>query len=320
MKLLTYDELPEASDSGRGLVHIAAFGGFPRRRAIAMVRRQSTRLAEYVGVFAVERGEVIGQAWVEHFPYTFPHGTETVSGIAGVATRLDRARSGIARQILEEIHRRERESGISYSTLWTNRSWGAHRLYETLGYRDIYQPPFAVRVGPTRNSSSGRARIRPGRSSDLDVIEELHARFGAGRWGFATRERGLNRLSERTGDFHPKKQLLVITVDGRPRGYAIVDRTPDRTVCGELVAGSASLRSRLGTAVEARAGSGAVAFRDGAVDSAGPGLRARGYAVAPAGWFGLMGMPFSRPKTQATVVREFGAGGSRFLCFHGDRF
>src|SRR5271155_5205513 len=233
MKLLTYDELPESTDSGRAMVHVAAFGGFPSRRAIATWRRQSSRLAEYVGVFAVDRGEVIGQAWVERFPYTFPSGMEIISGIAGVATRRDRARSGVARRILEDIHRRERESGISHSTLWTNGSWGAHRLYEELGYRDIYQPPFAARVGPSVPRPPRGSRIRAGRLSDLDAIEEVHARFAADRWGFATRERGLSRLFVRVGDFQPRKQLLVASANGRVSGYAVVESTPFRTICGE---------------------------------------------------------------------------------------
>jgi GNAT superfamily N-acetyltransferase len=320
VKLVTYDELPQSTDPGRALVHMAAFGGFPGRRSVETWRRRSSRITEYVGVFAVDRGEVLGHAYVERFPFAFPHGTETISGIAGVATRLDRARSGVAREILEEIHRRERESGLSYATLWTNRSWGAHRLYEKLGYRDLYAPPFAVRVGAGRRGRPSSVRVRAARLSDVDAIEEAHDRYGARRWGFARRERGTIRLAAVTRELDLKTHVLVAEVDRRVVGYAMVDSSRFRTHCGELVATSAAVRARLIDAVEARAGTGAVAFRDGVVDAMGPFLRRRGYAVAPAGWNGLMGLPYSRTRGRAEVVREFGSGSPKFLCFAGDHF
>ncbi len=151
MKLVGFDELPDSYDSDRALVQLAAFGGFLNRRRIDLWRRRTSVFADYFGIFAVDAGTVVGQTFVLRIPYTFPHGTESISGIAGVATRLDHARTGVARRILEEVHRREREAGIGYSTLWTNRSWGAHRLYEKLGYRDVYAPPGAVRVPPARS-------------------------------------------------------------------------------------------------------------------------------------------------------------------------
>ena len=149
-------------------------------------RRRTSVFADYFGIFAVDAGTVVGQTFVLRIPYTFPHGTESISGIAGVATRLDHARTGVARRILEEVHRREREAGIGYSTLWTNRSWGAHRLYEKLRVRDVYAPPGAVGVPPARSPRPGRT-VRPGHRSDLEAIEELHSRYTEGRWGFTQR-------------------------------------------------------------------------------------------------------------------------------------
>jgi GNAT superfamily N-acetyltransferase len=320
MKLLTFDELPESADAGRAMVHMAAFGGFLPRKTVATWRRRSSFVPDYVGIFAVERGQVLGQVFVQRFAYTFPHGTETVSGPAGVATRRDFARAGIARRMLEEVHRREREEGIAYSTLWTNRSWGAHRLYDELGYRDIYEPPFAVHVGPRPRPSPSKIRVRGGRRADIEALESLHERFAAGRWGFAHRERGRLTLAADTHEVRLKEQFLVAVERGVPVGYAQVDVTPFRTVCGELVARPPRVRARLAEAVEARAGAGAVAFRDSVVDTLRPRLRRRGYVEAPAGWFGLMGMPFGRTARRATVVRAFGAGSSKFLCFTGDRF
>lgn len=320
MKLLGYDELPVAYDPGRALVSLAAFGEFRHRRTIDLWRRRTSQLADYVGVFAVDHGAVVGQAFVERIAYTFPHGTETVSGVAGVSTRLDHARAGIARRILEEVHRREREAGIDYATLWTNRSWGAHRLYEELGYRDVYVPRLAVRILPSRRRRPHRTRVRPGRTSDLLEVERLHARYGEGRWGFAQRPDGFARVAAAGGELRPREEILVALDRGRPSGYAMFSADRNRTICGELVTRSASDRTRLTASLEARAQTGLVAFRDGAVDAMGPGLRRRGYVVASVGWFGLMATAFGRKRGRAELVREFGTRDPRFLCFTGDRF
>ena len=320
MRFLTFDELPESTDSGRALVNLAAFGSVAERRGIDLWRRRTSALSDYVGVFAVEHGIVVGQTFVFRIPFAFPHGTEIVSGLAGVSTRLDRARSGIAHRILDEVHRREREAGIGYCTLWTNRSWGAHRLYEKIGYRDIYTPPIAVRVpDPPRKSASDRT-VRPGRRTDLPEIEALHARFAEGRRGFARRVPGIARVAAAAGELRPKEQVLVMVDNGRLSGYAVVDASRNRIVCGELVALSAARRVSMARSLENRAGGAAVVFRDSVVPDLDMWLRRRSYAVAPAGWFGLMGWEIGRTRSSSALVREFGTEDPRFLCMSGDRF
>jgi len=319
MKLLTLDELPEAYDPGRALVSLAAFGEARHRRIVDLWRRRTNRFADYAGVFAVDRGVVVAQAFVERFPYTFPHGTETVSGIAGVTTRLDHARTGIARRVLQEVHRREREAGIRYATLWTNRSWSAHRLYEELGYRDVYTPPLAVRILPPRRRRSDGRKVRTARRSDLRDVEMLHARSGAGRWGFAQRVDGFARMAAADGEFRLEDTLVALGRE-RPIGYAGFQSDHNRISCGELVANSASSRTLLVASLEGRARSGLITLRDGVVDDLGPELRRRGYVIASAGWFGLMGTELGRERSRADLVREFGTHDPRFRCFAGDRF
>src|SRR5208282_316560 len=272
------------------------------------------------GIFAVDAGTVVGQTFVLRIPYTFPHGTETVSGIAGVATRLDHARTGVARRILEEVHRREREAGIGFSTLWTNRSWGAHRLYEKLGYRDVYAPPWAVRVPPARSSSPPGRNVRPGRRSDLEAIEELHRRYTEGRWGFTQRPPNFARVAVAAGDLRPREEILVAHTDGRLSGYAVIDMNQYRTICGELVATSEPVRARLATSIEARARKKPVSFRDGIVGDMNTWLCRRGYSIATAGWFGLMAMAYGRERSRAQLEREFGTRDPRFVCHDGDHF
>ena len=320
VRLVGYDELPTSMDSGRALVHLAAFGGVADRRSTDVWRRRTSSLADYVGIFAVDGETVVGQTFVLRVPFTFPHGTEMVSGLAAVSTRLDYARAGIARRILEEVHRRERESGIRYSTLWTNRSWGAHRLYEKLGYRDVYDPPLAIRVptsAPRRQLGRG---IRRGKRSDLAEVEAAHARVGEGRWGFATRHRGFARVAAAAGELRPHDELLVSGRSGKISGYAMVDANSHRVICGELVAASASERASLAAAIEQRAGVVPTAFRDSAVPELGGWLHRRGYASTPSAWFGLMACELGRDRTRSSIVREMGTEDPRFLCMTGDRF
>jgi GNAT superfamily N-acetyltransferase len=319
MKILTFDELPASYDPSRAIVSLAAFGEFRDRRTVALARRPPSRLAEYAGVFGVEQGAVVGQMFVERIPYTFPHGTETVSGIAGVTTRIDHARGGIARQLLEEVHRRERAAGIRHSILWTNRSWGAHRLYEELGYRDVYTPPFAVRTLPSRRRRSTGGKVRAARRSDLRDVELLHAQSGEGRWGFAQRHAGFARREIAAGEYR-LEDVLVAVDRGEPCGYSVGGARRGHPRCGELVATSPSARALLRTAVEARSFTGQVTFWDGAVNDMDPELRRRGYVIASAGWFGLMATTFGRERSRGELAREFGTNDPRFRCFSGDRF
>jgi GNAT superfamily N-acetyltransferase len=320
VKLLTYDELPDRCEASRAIVHLAAFGGFPDRRTIEIWRTRTSSFADYVGVFAVDRGTVVGQTFVDRIAYTFPHGTETVAGLAGVATRLDYARAGVARRVLEDVHRREQEAGIEHAILWTNRSWGAHRLYETLGYRDVYEPPWAARQNGSPVRRGLPRGVRAARRSDLEGIEGLHARFGRERWGFAQRPAGFLRAAVAAGELRPKEQILVAHDRGGLSGYAVFESSRSRALCGELVAASNPVRARLASALEARTGARALAFRDGAVDALAPWLRRRGYVTASAGWFGLMGLALGKERARGALQREFGTRDPRFLCFTGDRF
>jgi GNAT superfamily N-acetyltransferase len=321
MRFLTFDELTPSMDAERLLVHLSTLGGAADRRSVAVWRRRSNIFAEYVGVFAVEAGHVVGQTLVKRLPYTFPGGTEVIGAIASVGTRPDRARAGVARQILEEVHRREREAGIRYVALWTNRSWGAHRLYEKLGYRDVYAFPWAVR--PPRaigNRRHPEIKVRPAHPGDLSELERLHDRRAAGRIGFCRRPKRLLHTASATGELTPQKALIVAPARGRIEGYADLVSTPVRTVCGELVAESLAIRVSLVAAVELRAKGTAVAFQHTPVADTPELFRHRGYATMTAGWYVLMAGGLDRPMSSRAAIATFATHDRRFLCLSGDRF
>jgi GNAT superfamily N-acetyltransferase len=319
MRFLTFDELTSSMEVDRTLIHLASFGGTFPRRSVDAWRRQTKVLAEYAGVFAVERGRLIGQTFVLRIPYTFRGGTEIVSGIAAVGTRPDRRRAGVARGILTEIHRREKEDGIRYSTLWTNRSWGAHGLYEELGYRDVYSSPWAVHA-PLPTPPPRPRGVRPARKSDLAELERLHSRQAEGRLGFLREPNGYLSTAVSVGELDPGKELVVLRSRRGVRGYAHLETTPYRVICGELVTSSLAARRSLIAEVQRRAHRRPFAFQHTPVTDTPDLFRARGFPAAPTGWYVLMANSLDRTWTPGAAISELATNDPRFLCMSGDRF
>jgi GNAT superfamily N-acetyltransferase len=320
MRLVTYDELPESAEAGRQLVHYASFGGGFPRSEVATWRARSRALADYVGVFAVEGSEVVGQTYVQRRPYAFPDGEELLSAVVAVGTRPDRGHRGIAGRILEEVHRRERDAGLAHIALWTNRSWGAHRLYERLGYRDVYHPPSAVRAAAPRPPSSRIRGVGTAAPSEFAALGELHERFARGRLGFVRRPAGELGAAVATGDIDAAKELVVLRRRRRVAGYARVRRGRSLLQCGELVGRTPALADVLRRAVERIAPRIPIAFGNSVVGDRAAELRSEGYRTLGTNWYVLMGRSLDRELTASGAVREFGTRDPRFLCFSGDRF
>ncbi len=320
VRIRTFDELTDRMEADRALLHLAAFGSVASRRNVEILRRKARRYSEYVGVFAAEGERLVGQVLVERIPYAFPDGPGTVAGIAAVATRPDRGRSGVARRLLEEAVRREKEAGIEYALLWTNRSWGAHRLYERLGFRDVYSSPWVVGGVPPPRGRVPALSIRAGGPADLERIEELHDALTRGRLGFVRRTPGTGRALLRVGVLDPAHQLLVARRGGAVCGYAHFDRGRQRVVCGELLGRTRAVRRELVLAVEGRAGHLTTAFQHTFVTDE-PGLfRGVGAAQVPVGWYAMMGLSIGREWPVAEAVRRFATRDPRFVCLAGDRF
>jgi GNAT superfamily N-acetyltransferase len=321
MRFLAFDELTPEMDTERLLIHAASLGGAVDRNIVRVWQRRSSLYADYVGVFAVERGHVVGQTYVKRLRYTFRDGTETVGAVASVGGHPGFARRGIARRILREVHRREREAGIPFITLWTNRSWGAHRLYEELGYRDVYQVPWALRLWPGRIPRRSRpAGVRPGRPEDLPEIDRLHDALAAERLGFVHRPRRFLETGADVRDFDPAKELVVLRRGGRLRGYALPQRSGVRAMCGELFADSAGTRRALVDEIERRSPGRIVAFQQTPVTDLAAELARRGYSALRAGWYVYMVADLRGAGRERDARVRFATTDPRFLCMQADRF
>jgi len=318
MRILSFDELTPELDRSRGVVNLAAFGNLFTRERITALRQRLNGFSEYVGVFGVEDNHVLGQVFVLRIPYEFPDGPAEISGIATVATRPESGRAGVAKALMLDAHRREREAGVRYAALWTNGSWGAHHLYEKLGYRDVYSSPWALHF-PARVRRPAPP-VRFARGSDLDEIDRLHDRQARGRIGFCRRPRGSLRADVQGRYVDPATDLLIRHKGGQLVGYAQLDRNSRRIICGEMVATSLAVKRELVAGVEWVANRLPLAFQHTPVTDS-PGLfRGRAYESGPTSWWGMLAADLSRTWTARSAVQRFGTRDSRFLCLAGDRF
>ncbi len=319
VRIRAYDDLPPGVETERALLQMSAFSEASFDPPMVRGYRARGLFSPYVGLFAVERAQLLAQAFVFRVPFTFRHGTESAAGIAAVTTRPDAARKGIGRTLLESLLRRERRAGTSHSLLWTNRSWGAHGLYESLGYRDIYQPPSAARLGPFRRSLPGGWTAGAARRADLRELEAFHRRHARNRLGFVRRFRGCFTLEVEFG-FLELENILVVRQRSRLAGYALLSPSPTRLLCGEFEAVDEKARDVLSASIEAKAGRKLVVFRRTPVTDHQAELRDRGYTLLGGDWFLLMGLVLNRSPSKRSAVEEFGCRDPRFLCQAFDGF
>lgn len=318
MRILSFDELSAAQDRSRALVNMAAFGNVYDRHHVETYRRRLRCFSDYVGVFAVDGDEVLGQVFVLRLPYQFSDGPGQISAVATVGTRPDASRTGIAETLLHEVHRREREAGLRYAALWTNRSWGAHHLYEKLGYRDVYSPPWVVRLPPSRRPP--KPPVRFATPADLHGIQRLHRQLAGERLGHRERPLGWLQVDAQLGHVDPSTDLLVRFQGNELLGYAHLDRNGRRIICGELVATSAKVKRELVAGVAWVAQSLPWAFQHTLVTDEPSMLRGRAAVYGRIGWYAMMGCDLSRAWTVRQAEDEFGTRDSRFICLAGDRF
>lgn len=273
--------------------------------------------ADYVGLYAVEDGEVLSVVRVLRLPYTTPEGVRQIAGIQGVVTRRDRARKGLARELLLEAHRREKAAGSKYSLLWTGRGNVAHSLYESLGYQDVYAPELATLREENRNHGPQRYSLKSVEEGDARSLEMLHQRATVGRLGFTPRASGIIRSSIHLG-FLMKDSLWAIFDGGRQVGYAHLWKNP--TWCGldELVLDSGTPVERVLPFLEATARGGWFVIRNTVVRDAMPLLRRRGYHFLPHAYATLMVLGLERPSKN--IAEELGTASPRFTCQHLDYF
>lgn len=183
VRILNHDELPSEAEAQVQLLHGSVGWGPIDFGRIRKARELGYPTPSYFGVYAVEDGQVMSAVWVLRLPFTDAEGAGTVGGIQGVVTRRDQSRRGLARMLLQEVHRREKASGCKHVMLWTGRGMVAHGLYESLGYQDVYTPELAVKACD-RAQRPTKYELRKVGESEAGILEKLHHEATSGRLGF----------------------------------------------------------------------------------------------------------------------------------------
>ncbi len=182
-RVVDYDELDADHGTQASCHEIMAYGSSGDDSRVRTMRLRATGVAPYYGMYAPDGQDVLGQVLVHRFNFVFPDGTSRpVSALAGITARPDRARRGVARGIIRAFLERE-EDGIDHSLLWINRSWQAHDLYTSLGFRDMFSPPLAYRRVPQRRQVAGAVSFARCGMKDIRSIVKMHARTCEGRTG-----------------------------------------------------------------------------------------------------------------------------------------
>lgn len=278
--------------------------------------------ANYFGVFAVEKDEVVSTIRVSRIPYTLSNGKkEDVSAIGGVVTRQDHSRLGLARRLLEEVHRREKADGRPFSLLWTGRNNIAHHLYASLGYIDIYTPELAmIKCIRKPETPSKQYSLVKARSRDAKTIENIHSDATKDRFGFTPRVPGFLGVLFKLGWFRPELFRLILR-DKEIIGYCYeFQKSRSWTGISEIVvAGDKAEDEHVIPLLEKEAGNGWLILGNTFVRDNYAALKSRGYSIASFAYTTLMALSLDGTKRNK-IAGMLGAENPGFVCHRLDGF
>jgi GNAT superfamily N-acetyltransferase len=319
MRIVEHDELPSNMEADLQLLRLSV-GWMPRDFSrIRRARRLGYPAPDYFGLYAVEGERVLSTVRVLRLPYTFPdRHVETVSAILSVITRRDCRGRGLARELLNEVHARERKAGSRFSLLWTDQSITAHRLYEAMGYQDVYIPEFGTRRSSGRSTSGEAYELRKATEADMAKIERLHTIATQNRIGFTPRPHGLLRSLVRFGISKPDSFRLILK-DGGPIGYLELQEAPSWVNVSEVVLAEDSDSTDLLTALERMSRGKWLSFWNTFVRDSRKVLEGRRYAVSNLGDNTLMAMALEKSGAR-NLTSALGTADPRFVCHLLDHY
>lgn len=318
MRITDYDDIPAELEPQVHLLD-ASTGWMPMDfQRLKEARSLGYPIAPYFGVYAMEGREVESVVRVLRLPYTFANGErKTVSGIQGVVTRRERSGKGLARMLLDEVHRREAEAGTSFVLLWTGHSIMAHNLYLSMGYSDIYTPALAMRKcdlsGAGQQGYTTRALLAEG----AETVQRLHTESTAGRVGFTPRAEGLLPALLRLGFVAPDSFELILH-GGEPVGYFQLKKERGWIRSDEVVLSKGVDPAVALSALESKGTGGWLTILGTFVSDNADLLRDRGYLMTSHSYSGLLARPLQGG--QDDPRHELGVDQRSFTCHFLDYF
>ena len=316
---MEHDEIPSEMEAYFQLLRLST-GWTPRDfDRTGRARKTGYPSADYFGLYAVEGGRILSTVRVVRMPYTFPDGhIETISGVLSVITRQDSRGQGLARRLLDEVHTRERNAGSRFSLLWSE-SITAHRLYESMGYEDVYTPDIATKRASRRGATHDPYELAAVGDDDVPTIERLHDLATRDRIGFTPRPRRLLGALIKFGLFKPDSFRLILR-DGSPIGYLELQEAPGRVNVSEVVMAGKPSGTGLMSVLERLSSGRWLSFWNTFVRDSREGLEARGYSFSDLGDSLLMSLPLDKRSDLHEQKRVLGTADPRFVCQGLDHF
>ena len=272
----------------------------------ASIRLTDPRPFPCLAVCAVEGETVIGQVGIFRLPMISAEGREDVGGIWAVSTHPQYTGSGVASALLEEAHTRMRAAGLYFSTLGTDRSRQAHRLYRRHGYQDTdvwatALAPWEIAHQPTRLQAAS-----PG-PGGYEFIDGVYQELSRGYLGFSWRHTPFAPLRQVS-----LAELWIVRENNRPLGYAIARRDETLLTISNLALQQGVEAAEAVAALAAQLKSAFVQVNiSRPVEIAS--LRGAGFHVAHPSYSSFMVKPLVPQVTFTDARRLFAIGTDRFL-------
>ena len=275
---------------------------------VRLIRRMDPRPFPFFTLYAVEGNAVIGQVGVFRLPVVSSAGAAEVGGVWAVSTHPAWRGRGVASLLLDEAHARMAAAGLRFSTLGTNASGVAHRLYIKLGYHDLHSP--AVALG--RSDALPRLpalRAEPAGVERLALADRLFEQIACGQLGFARRHTPFFAFLH-ARSYLDANDLWLLWQGDALVGYAAVSAGDDLLRVRNLLladgidgpAAAVTLTQATHTRyVQIRLDRPAVAF-----------ARA-GFQLTPQSWATFMVKPLAADATPADFRQLYGLEDGRFL-------
>jgi GNAT superfamily N-acetyltransferase len=218
MEIKEYDDVDPVGVLALNLASL----GFPLTpERAALIRKLDQRPFPFLAVYVVEDGIVAGQVGVFRLPVMTTEGPSDMGGVWAVSTQPAFGRRGISTMLMEEAHARMRADGLRYSTLGTNRSLAAHRMYLKLGYVDAHIASVSF-AGSKAVSVKSSLKAKKANQDDIELADALFSQAAVGRLGFARRQPDFLQMMSSTGELNGDLYLLK---DGDELvGYAVAKK------------------------------------------------------------------------------------------------
>jgi GNAT superfamily N-acetyltransferase len=273
---------------------------------VARIRQTDPRPFPCLAVYAVEDDAVLGQVGIFRLPMISTEGREDVGGVWAVSTHPQYAGRGVASGLLEEAHTRMREAGLRFSTLGTERSRVAHKLYRQHGYQETNVWATALARWETAHQPT-RLQAKPPDLKGYEFIEQIYRDIARNYLGFAWRHTPFARL--RRVDL---TDIWILRQNQRVVGYAFAHADPTMLTISNIVTrvGIDTAEAIAAVAAELRSTYVQVKISRPVERSS---LQRAGYHVAHPNWGGFMVKLLVPEVTYEDARRLFGIGTDRFL-------